>query len=153
MKILVVCLGNICRSPMADGLLRRKVKEKNLDFIIDSAGTSRYHLNEAPDTRMIEIGKINLTPIDFLRAREFKREDFDRFDRIYAMDKNNMKHLINMASNASEIDKIKLFLDHLYPNENQDVPDPFYGNLKDFQDVYDLLDNATNALLKDLINE
>ena len=118
MKILFVCLGNICRSPMAEGILKRKNSEQNLNFKVDSAGTANYHVGEAPDVRMIQTAKKFGTNIDNLRARQFTKSDFEDFDVIFVMDKNNYKDVIHLASNQHEKDKVKLILNELYQNSN-----------------------------------
>lgn len=152
MKILMVCLGNICRSPMADGLLRKKVKDMGLNVVVDSAGTSNYHVGEAPDHRMRATAKQLGCPIDDLRARQFSVDDFDAFDLIYAMDASNYSNIIAQARNETDVAKVKLMLNELYPEENRAVPDPYYGGEQGFVDVFNLLDAATDALLKNLIN-
>ena len=150
MKILMVCLGNICRSPMADGLLRKKVAEHNLDVIVDSAGTGSWHIGDAPDIRMIETAKRNGVPIDELRGRQFKVEDFDEFDRIYVMDKSNFQNVRRLARNEEDIQKIELFLNLTHPGEDLEVPDPYHGGNQGFQDVFDMLDKGTDILLNEL---
>ena len=151
MKILFVCLGNICRSPLADGILRRKNSEQNLNFKVDSAGTANYHVGEAPDVRMIQTAKKFGTNIDNLRARQFTKSDFEDFDVIFVMDKNNYKDVIHLASNQHEKDKVKLILNELYQNSNSEVPDPYYGSQLDFDNVYKLLDKATDQIIKKII--
>ncbi|MEN9700550.1 MAG: hypothetical protein RLZZ301_1748 [Bacteroidota bacterium] len=146
----MVCLGNICRSPMADGLLRRKISERKLDLIVDSAGTANYHVGSAPDKRMIETGKRNGTPIDFLRARQFTKADFKNFDYILVMDQSNFRNVSALASSNEDQQKVHYLLDELYPNQQAEVPDPYYGSLDDFQSVYELLDQATDAFLLNL---
>lgn len=151
MKILMVCLGNICRSPMADGLLRKKVKEKGLNIIVDSAGTSNYHIGEAPDHRMRATAKKLGCPIDELRARQFSVNDFDEFDIIYAMDSSNYNTIIALARNENDNSKVRLMLNELYPNENRAVPDPYFGGEQGFIDVFNMLDEATDAVIKELL--
>lgn len=151
-RILMVCLGNICRSPMADGLLRRKVKENNLDVLVDSAGTANYHIGKKPDHRMCQTAQANQTNIDELRARQFTVDDFQKFDQIYAMDQENYRNIIKLAPNNADVSKVKLILNELFPDENKAVPDPFYGTQKDFQEVYDLLDHATDVVISKIKN-
>jgi protein-tyrosine phosphatase len=151
-RILMVCLGNICRSPMADGLLRRKVKEENLNVFVDSAGTANYHVGKRPDKRMCDTAKQNLTSIDELRARQFTVEDFNSFDKIYAMDEENYKNILRLAKTQSDTQKVELILNELYPNENRGVPDPYYGTEADFQEVYTLLDHATDVVISKIKN-
>lgn len=152
MKILMVCLGNICRSPMADGLLRKKVKDENLEIIVDSAGTSNHHRNEAPDSRMRATAKKFDCSIDDLRARQFVVEDFDQFDLIYAMDANNYNSIISLSRSEHDASKVKMILNELYPGENRGVPDPYYGGEQGFVDVYRMLDEATDVIIKNLKN-
>jgi len=151
-RILMVCLGNICRSPMADGLLRRKVKEENLTVFVDSAGTANYHIGKHPDKRMCDAAKKNSTNIDELQARQFTAEDFNSFDKIYAMDEENYKNILRLANNPSDKMKVELILNELYPNENRGVPDPYYGTEEDFQEVYTLLDHATDVVISKIKN-
>lgn len=150
MKILMVCLGNICRSPIADGLLRKKVEEHGLDIEVDSAGTSAHHVGEKPDERMRKTAKSFGTSIDFLRARQFTIEDFDAFDIIYAMDQSNYNNIITLAKNDADKAKVKLFLNELYPNENRAVPDPYFGGKQGFIDVYKMVDATTDKILEKL---
>jgi protein-tyrosine phosphatase len=150
MRILMVCLGNICRSPMADGLLRRKIAERNLPFEVDSAGTANYHVGKAPDTRMIATGNRFQTPIDDLRARQFSQKDFQDFDLIFCMDAENRKNVLKLAQSSAEKEKVRLLLNELNPGSDLEVPDPYFGSSKDFEDVYHLLDRATEALITKL---
>lgn len=148
MKILMVCLGNICRSPLADGLLREKVKQLNLNVIVDSAGTSNHHVSEKPDARMRATAKQRGLDIDFLRARQFTKADFNEFDLIFVMDKSNYSSVISLASSNEEKGKVHLLLNELHPNKNLEVPDPYFGGEQGFIDVYNLLDEAINALIE-----
>jgi protein-tyrosine phosphatase len=149
----MVCLGNICRSPLADGLLLRKIKERQLNFTVDSAGTANYHIGKAPDLRMIKTAASHGTPIDFLRARQFTAQDFQHFDLILVMDKSNYQNVIRLASSNEEINKVNFLLDYLYPGQAAEVPDPYYGTQKDFEEVYELLDKATDALIQKHLHE
>lgn len=148
----MVCLGNICRSPMADGLLRRKVKEQNLNVLVDSAGTANYHIGSPPDHRMIETAKSRGTDIHNLSARQFSQKDFQDFDLIYVMDESNLSNVIKLTTNSTEQQKVKLILEELYPNENRRVPDPYYGSMQDFMDIYDLLDEVTDVIIEKIKN-
>lgn len=152
MKVLMVCLGNICRSPMADGLLRKKVKDAALKVEVDSAGTSNHHSGEAPDPRMRATAKKMGFPIDELRARQFTVADFDNFDLIYAMDSSNYNNILRIARTKEDESKVKLILNELYPNENKAVPDPYYGGEQGFVDVFNMLDKATDVILNNLKN-
>jgi protein-tyrosine phosphatase len=149
----MVCLGNICRSPLADGLLLRKIKAQNLDAIVDSAGTANYHIGKAPDTRMISTAGKHGTQLDFLRARQFTSKDFEKFDHILVMDHSNYSNVLALAQNEADQKKVAFFLDYLHPNQQLDVPDPYYGTLEDFEAVYQLVDQATDALIQKLFHE
>ncbi len=150
MKILMVCLGNICRSPLADGLLRKKVKQQGLNIIVDSAGTSNFHVGEAPDARMRATAKQFDLSIDDLRARQFCKEDFANFDIIYAMDSSNYNNILKLSSSEADSAKVKLILNDSHPGKNLNVPDPYYGGDQGFIDVYNLLDEATDVIMNNL---
>ena len=145
MKILMVCLGNICRSPLAEGILKNKTQ--NLDVFVDSAGTSSYHVGNLPDSRSIEIANKNGTDLTYQRARQFSEKDFDDFDKIYAMDTNNYSNIISLARNQSDRDKVDVILNELTPKSYDSVPDPYYGAGDGFQIVYNMLDNACDAIV------
>lgn len=144
----MVCLGNICRSPIADGLLRKKVLEHGLDVDVDSAGTIALHQGKAPDSRMIETARKNGTDISMLRARQFTSQDFEDFDYIFAMDFSNKKNILSLAINDSDRLKVHTLLGDLTDQEEASVPDPYYGNQKDFDHVYELVDKATDVLIE-----
>ena len=152
MKILMVCLGNICRSPLADGLLRKKVKQHNLDVYVDSAGTSNFHVGSSPDERMRTTAKKFGVSIDELRARQFISDDFDNFDLIYAMDSSNYNNILKLARTDEDKEKVKLILNESQPGLNLNVPDPYYGGDQGFIDVYEMLDDATEVILNKLLN-
>jgi len=149
----MVCLGNICRSPLADGVLRQKVEQRGLLWEVDSAGTANYHIGEPPDERMIKTAQGRGVDISWLRARQFSQQDFKGFDRIYVMDRSNRSNVLKLTNEEDDRQKVYLLLDHLYPGEAAEVPDPYYGNSEDFDRVYTLIDEATNALIKDLSYE
>lgn len=150
-KILMVCLGNICRSPLAEGLLASKLpKEK---FIVDSAGTGNYHIGKQPDPRSIETAKKNGIDISNQKARQFSLNDFSKFDYIFAMDNTNYNDIINLAKNEEEKAKVTLILDHLFPGDNVDVPDPYYGLQNGFDMIYQMLDESCDNLSKKLIEK
>ena len=148
MKILMVCLGNICRSPLAEGILSLKGKHLNLE--VDSAGTAAYHIGKQPDIRSIEIANKYTIDLNQQRARQFSRADFDKFDIIYAMDTNNYAHLISLASNETERNKIRMILNEINPKAYQSVPDPYYGGENDFQDIYNMLDKACDKIIQNI---
>lgn len=144
----MVCLGNICRSPLADGILRRKVLEKGLNIEVDSAGTANYHIGKAPDSRMIKTAANRGTDLSFLRARQFKAKDFEEFDKILVMDKNNYSDVISLANSEEQRNKVDFLLNVVQPNSNNEVPDPYYGTQQDFEEVYDLVDEAIDQLVR-----
>ncbi len=152
MNILMVCLGNICRSPIADGLLRKKVQENGLEIYIDSAGTAAYHVGKAPDKRMQETAAKFDTPIENLRARQFNVDDFDKFDLIYVMDKSNYDNVLSLSRNMADKSKVKFILNETNPGMNLEVPDPYYGGEQGFIDVYNMLDKATDKIIENLKN-
>ncbi|HAD97194.1 MAG TPA: protein-tyrosine-phosphatase [Cryomorphaceae bacterium] len=146
MKILMVCLGNICRSPLAEGILREKLKDTDAE--VDSAGTSSYHVDEAPDPRAIKIGRKYGVNISDLRGRQFTVSDFDRFDRIYVMDESNYANVVELARNEADKNKVDFLLNELEPSSNREVPDPYFGGDQGFENVYRLLDQATDEITK-----
>ena len=148
MKILMVCLGNICRSPLAEGILTHKIE--HLNIIVDSAGTAGYHIGSPPDNRSIEIANKYNIDLSNQRARQISRTDFDKFDVIYAMDTNNYGHLIALADNQEEREKIHMILNEINPGLCQSVPDPYYGGDNGFQKVYDMLDRACNQIVEQI---
>jgi protein-tyrosine phosphatase len=148
MKILMVCLGNICRSPLADALLRNKIKEQKLDWIVDSAGTSGLHSGGKPDLRTMQNAERHGIKMDFLRSRQFIREDFDQFDMILTMDQSNFKNVIALADNEQQKAKVYPILKYVQHPEITEVPDPYYGGDGGFQLVFELLDDATNKILQ-----
>ena len=150
MKILMVCLGNICRSPLADGLLKEKINLNKIDHFIDSAGTSNHHVGQAPDHRMTATAKSFGTDISNLKARQFQSSDYDRFDLIYVMDKSNLENVLSLAKNELDRAKVKLILNESHPELNLEVPDPYFGGDQGFIEVYNLLDEATNQIIKNI---
>ena len=144
----MVCLGNICRSPIAEGILQSKL---NSDlFRIDSAGTSSYHIGSKPDSRSILIAKQNGIDITNQQARQFIKQDFKAFDIIFAMDNSNYNNIVALASNEIEKQKVKLILNESFPNKNLDVPDPYYDGDKGFETVYLLLNDACSIIAEQL---
>tara|TARA_B100000497_G_scaffold123493_1_gene156257 strand:+ start:501 stop:935 length:435 start_codon:yes stop_codon:yes gene_type:complete len=139
----MVCLGNICRSPLAEGILRKKTK--HLDLTIDSAGTAGYHIGKSPDPRAVAVAKKHDINISKLKARQFSRIDFENFDTIYVMDINNLSHLISLSSNAQERNKIRLILNEIDPKNHDSVPDPYYDD-NGFKKVYNMLNKACEKI-------
>ena len=146
-KILMVCLGNICRSPLAEGIMRSKLSE---DFTVDSAGTGGWHAGELPDKRSIATAKNRGLDITNQRARQFKKNDFEIFDHIFVMDNSNYKDVLALAPNEEAKSKVKLILNEILPNENVDVPDPYYGGQDGFENVFDMLDQACEEIARKL---
>ncbi len=145
-KILFVCLGNICRSPLAEGIMLHMKDKMQLRLEIDSAGTSNYHVGEAPDKRTIANAKKNGVDLSYLRARQFTKNDFELFDVIAVMDRSNLSNVLALAENNSDKDKVRLFLDLVEDKKGIEVPDPYYGEEKDFEFVFQLVYNACEKL-------
>ena len=148
-KILMVCLGNICRSPLAEVILSSKLPKDR--FVVESAGTSNFHSGKNPDPRSIEIAEKYNLDISKQKSRVFNLYDFESFDLIFVMDKVNYNDVIKLAKNKTDQNKVKLIMD--YPGSNKiEVPDPYYGGNKGFQNIFSLLNNACNYHSKQLIN-
>ncbi|MFT6938298.1 MAG: protein-tyrosine phosphatase [Saprospiraceae bacterium] len=146
MKVLMVCLGNICRSPLAEGILKHKVTQQGLNWEIDSAGTGAYHAGELPDSRSIAVARkygINITD---QRARQFKLSDFDEFDSIFVMDASNYQNVVSLAKTEAQKDKVELIRNLVKPGWNEQVPDPYWAD-DGFENVYQMLDEACDILM------
>ena len=150
-KILMVCLGNICRSPLAEGILASKLPKDQ--FLVDSAGTGSWHIGHSPDKRSIAVAQKNGLSISNQRGRQFKNSDFDEFDYIYVMDNSNYRDVIHLAKTSEHKDKVNLILNELFPDENVDVPDPYYGVANGFDNVYQMLNEVTDIIAKKLIKK
>ena len=150
----MVCLGNICRSPMANAILIKKLNEKNITWVeVDSAGTSDYHSGGHADYRTMESGKKHGIDLTTHRARQFTARDFNAFDLIYAMDSNNYSDILNQTCKKEEADKVKLILNEITPGSNLSVPDPWFGGEKDFEKVFAMLDKACDIILEKIQKE
>jgi protein-tyrosine phosphatase len=150
-KILMVCLGNICRSPLAEGLLASKLPKDK--FYVDSAGTGAYHIGKQPDQRSILVAKKHGLDITIQKARQFSSRDFEDFDYIYVMDSSNYDNVIDLAKNDAHKAKVDMILNHLFPGENVDVPDPYFGLQNGFDMVYEMLNETCDILAKKLIEK
>ena len=147
-NVLMVCLGNICRSPLAEGILKSKVYTHKT--FVDSAGTGAYHIGELPDKRSIAIAKKHNLNITDQKARKFSVKDFDKFDLIYVMDRSNYEDVIGLARNESDKAKVIMILNEVFPDEDLDVPDPYQGSTFGFINVYNMLDEACDVIAKKL---
>lgn len=150
-KILMVCLGNICRSPLAEGILASKLPKDS--FTVDSAGTGAWHVGRSPDSRSIEIAQQNNLDISHQKGRQFKAADFENFDYIYVMDSSNYRDVLELAKKPEHTAKVQMILNELFPNENVDVPDPYYGGNKGFSNVYRMLNESCNNIAQKLIKK
>ena len=150
-KILMVCLGNICRSPLAEGILKSKLPKDK--FIVDSAGTGPWHVGKKPDERSIATAKKNGIDISDQRGKLFSKSDFESFDYIFVMDNSNYNNVIDLAPNFEATKKVQLILNELFPNENVDVPDPYYGLQNGFDMAFEMLDESCEILAKRLIEK
>ena len=144
----MVCLGNICRSPLAEGILQHK--SKNTNIFVDSAGTASYHIGKLPDIRSIEIANKYGIDLSNQRARQFSEKDYDNFDKIYAMDTHNYASIISISRTEKDRNKVELILNEINPKSCDSVPDPYYGEGDGFQKVYDMLDKACDIIVSKL---
>ena len=148
MKILMVCLGNICRSPLAEGILKHKAQQAGLRWTIDSAGTNGYHIGEAPHRLSQKVAKLNGIDICNQKARQFVATDFDTYDKIYAMAEDVMDDMRRIGGKKFDASKALLFLEELYPGENRSVPDPWYGTEPGFHDVYRIINLVCDRIIE-----
>jgi len=152
MKILMVCLGNICRSPMAEGIMRAKIEKYKLSAEVDSAGFESFHTGDAPDFRATRVMKKHGIDISGQRARLFRKSDFDTFDRIYVMDSGNFQDVKSAAQNPDQMLNVDYIMNTSYPGRNKPVPDPYYGGNDGFEKTYQMLDEVTEQIVKELKN-
>jgi protein-tyrosine phosphatase len=148
MKILMVCLGNICRSPLAEGILQDKAAGAGLDWHVDSAGTNGYHVGEAPHPLSQKVALIHGIDISKQRARRFVADDFERYDKIYAMAEDVVSDIRRIAKNKFDESKVELLLNELYPGKDMDVPDPWYGAEPGYHEVYSLIEEACGVIVE-----
>ena len=148
----MVCLGNICRSPMAEGLMRAKIEKSKIEAEVDSAGFEAYHTGDAPDYRAIKMMKIHGIDISGQQSRLFRKSDFEVFDRIYVMDCGNYSDVKAVASSREQLQKVDYILNVIHPGSKKPVPDPFYGGNDGFETTYRLLDEATEQIALELKN-
>jgi protein-tyrosine phosphatase len=148
MKILMVCLGNICRSPLAEGILQHKAKSAGLQWQIDSAGTNSYHIGQPPHKLSQKVAKLNGVDICSQRARKFVKEDLDMYDKIYAMADDVIDDMKQIARHKFDPSKVDLFLNELYPGKYMSVPDPWYGTEPGYHEVYKLIDKTCEAIIQ-----
>ena len=149
-KILFVCLGNICRSPVAEGIMLHLINEHGLQdkFTVDSAGTAGYHINEAPDSRTVRNAKKNGVDLSKLRARKFSGNDFELFDKIFVMDENNYSDVKGITKERNHHAKIDYLLNVSFAGKNLPVPDPYYGGEEHFEEVFKLVYKACEKLIE-----
>jgi protein-tyrosine phosphatase len=148
MKILMVCLGNICRSPLAEGILQDKAAKAGLNWIVESAGTNGYHTGEAPHHLGIKVAKQNGIDISHQRSRRFLPGDPDEYDLIYAMASDVMHDIKKISQHKFDNKKVILFLNELYPGQNKDVPDPWYGPEAGYHEVFSIINEACECIVK-----
>ncbi|MDT0648126.1 low molecular weight protein-tyrosine-phosphatase [Zunongwangia sp. F260] len=147
-KILMVCLGNICRSPLAEGILKAKTDPEKV--FIDSAGTGSYHVGGAPDDRSIAVGRKYRVDITDQKCRQFDVSNFGEFDHIFVMDNANYRDILSLTENQDDKEKVQLILNEIFPGENVDVPDPYHGGDEGFENVYKMLEEACESIARRL---
>jgi len=151
MKILVVCLGNICRSPLAEAILQSKAEAAGLEWTVDSAGTNGFHVGEPPHHLSQKVAKQHGLDLSCQLARKFEAKDLDRFDLILAMANDVILDMKRIAGQKIQSPRVKLFLADLWPGKNADVPDPWYGDEDGYHEVYELIDKASDAIVNNYI--
>lgn len=149
-KVLMVCLGNICRSPVAEGIMKQKAIDYGIEIFVDSAGTSGWHEGSAPDERSSSNALKHGIDIRSQKSRPFKKEDFEKFDLIFAMDHSNYNNLVNICP-VPHLNKVKMILNESHPGKNKAVPDPYYTT-DGFEEVFQLLDEACETIAKKIKN-
>lgn len=148
MKILMVCLGNICRSPLAEGIMEYKIQQAQLNWTVDSAGTNGYHVGEAPHRLSQKVALMHGIDISRQSARNITGNDFQVFDMIYAMAEDVIDDIKWRTGNAYNPKKVKLLMDEVYPGRSIDVPDPWYGPEAGYHQVFDMIDKACDKIIE-----
>jgi len=148
MKILMVCLGNICRSPLAEGILQNKALEAGLNWQVDSAGTNGYHTGEPPHHLSIKVAKLNGIDICEQRSRKFTAADFEAYDIIYAMALDVLEDIKRIGKQRFNSKKVSLFLDESFPGEEKDVPDPWYGGEDGYHETFEIINSNCDSIIK-----
>jgi protein-tyrosine phosphatase len=148
MKILMVCLGNICRSPLAEGILQHKANKAGLNWKVESAGTNHYHIGEPPHKLSQKVAKLNGIDICDQRARRFIAEDFIYYDKIYALADDVLDDIKDIAGKKFDSSKVDLLMNELHPGEDRSVPDPWYGTEPGYHEVYKILDAVCNKIIE-----
>ncbi|MFT3979964.1 MAG: low molecular weight protein-tyrosine-phosphatase [Ferruginibacter sp.] len=151
MKILMVCLGNICRSPLAEGILQKKADDAGLGWVVESAGTNGFHTGEAPHHLSQKVARLNGIDISGQVSRKFIAADFDRYDKIYAMAGDVATEIKRISGKSFDSEKTDYFLNELYPGQNNNVPDPWYGEEDGYIEVYELIDKTCDAIIKNYL--
>jgi protein-tyrosine phosphatase len=148
MKILMVCLGNICRSPLAEGILKHKAQLAGLQWKVESAGTGAYHIGEAPHTLSQKVARMNGIDISNQRARQFVKEDIIYYDKIYVMDSSNYNDVKRICREEWVADKVDLLLNESHPGQNRSVPDPWYGKEDGYHEVFKMIEEACDMIIQ-----
>ncbi|WP_235920985.1 low molecular weight protein-tyrosine-phosphatase [Foetidibacter luteolus] len=148
MKILMICLGNICRSPLAEGILQYKADKAGLNWKVDSAGTGNWHIGEPPHHLSQKVARLNGVDISKQCCRQFRKEDMLQYDKIYVMDSSNYNDVKHISRELWDESKVDLLLNELYPGQNRNVPDPWYGTEDGFHTVYDMIAKACDNILR-----
>ena len=153
MKILMVCLGNICRSPLAEGILQDKALKARLNWQIDSAGTNGYHTGEPPHQLSIKIARENGIDISKQKSRRFTADDFEEYDLLYAMAADVLEEMKRIGKNKFDTKKVRLFLNEEYPGEDRDVPDPWSGPEGGYQEAFAIINKTCDCIIKNIQNK
>lgn len=149
----MVCLGNICRSPLAEGIMRKKMQLNHINGHVDSCGFESFHRGDQPDRRSIQVAIQHGIDISGHRGKMFEASFFDEFDRIYVMDSSNYRDVSAVARNSNDLGKVDYIMNALYPGSNMPVPDPYYGGQADFSKTWELLDEATDKIIESIVKK